>query len=518
MAPLIRLENVTVSLDGTTILRGLCWRLRSGEHWAILGLNGSGKSTFLRLIRGELAPAPGNSGRRVYALNGEEQETAIGIKNQIACVSPELQQRYLQQDWRLTGLQAVQSGFGGGDYVYQKLTPKQEQAAQATMQLLGIASLARRNIQELSTGELRRMLVARALISSPRVLICDEICDGLDVRARTALLQTLNHVACNGTQLLYTTHRSEELPRALTHRLVFKAGRICEQGPLCGLGPQPSQPAQPPLVDRSIPARSTKGQTRAEAALPPADGRVLINIEHANVFLNQRPVLFDIHWTLRAGQHWAILGPNGAGKTTLLKLICGDVHPALGGRVRRFAFTPRNSLWEVKRRIGTVSPDLQANYRESLNGEAVAASGFFSSIGLRQRVNRRQRARVVELLGALGLSALSQKPVTRMSYGEFRKILLARAMVHHPSILVLDEPFDGLDVTAKAEMTKLLDAVAAAGTSLIVASHHASELAACTTHVAHLASGRIVEQGPVDALALPFSGFSNPEPAQTSRC
>jgi molybdate transport system ATP-binding protein len=501
MAPLIELHDVDVSLDGTTILREIHWRLLPGQHWAVLGANGSGKSTFLRLIRGELWPAPGHSSRRVYNLDGQKQETAVGIKEKIALVSPELQQRYLQQDWRLTGLQTVQSGFGGGDYVYQKLTAKQKKTAQGVMELLGVASLAPRNVQQLSTGELRRLLVARALVSSPRVLICDEICDGLDGDSRTALLQALERVARNGTRLIYTTHRSEELLPVLTHRLVLRHGRVHEQGRIARQNGLPSPFARDwrafPLNPNANYASDSATVTNARA-----NRQVLIRIERANVFLNEKQVLFDIAWELRRGQHWAFLGPNGAGKTTLLKLICGDVHAALGGRVRRFAFTSRNSLWEVKREIGIVSPDLQANHREHWSGEEVVASGFFSSMGLNRRLTQAQRGRITQLLRRLGLTALSEKPVTKMSYGEFRKILLARALVGRPAILALDEPFDGLDADAKAEMAKLLASVASSGTSLIVVSHHTSELPACITQVAHLARGRIVRQGPADGIGF----------------
>ena len=169
--PLISLESVDVALGGTTILRGINWRLRAGEHWAILGGNGSGKSTLLKLIRGELWPAPGG-GRRVYGFDGDEQATAVGIREKIALVSPELQGRYLQQEWRLTGRQVIRSGFQGGDYVYQRPTRKQKDYAQSIGEMLGVDDLLERNVQELSTGELRKTLIARALAGSPRVLVC----------------------------------------------------------------------------------------------------------------------------------------------------------------------------------------------------------------------------------------------------------------------------------------------------------------------------------------------------------
>jgi molybdate transport system ATP-binding protein len=286
--PLVRLDNVDVALAGKTILRGVSWRLRSGEHWAILGENGSGKSTLLRLIRGELWPEPGH-GRRVYALDGAEQTTAVGVKESMACVSPELQQRYLQQEWRLTGRQVIESGFGGGDYRYQPLKAGQQKRAARMARLLGVEQLLGRNAQELSTGELRRVLIARALVAAPRVLVCDEICDGVDAAARAGLLATLDRVARNGTQLLFTTHRAEELVPAIRHRLVLERGRIVECGRLeksvrRGQPPRPVPTAVESRTDASanllpLPARHERGEGRGEGRSkkngPPLPGPLL---------------------------------------------------------------------------------------------------------------------------------------------------------------------------------------------------------------------------------------------------
>jgi molybdate transport system ATP-binding protein len=398
-------------------------------------------------------------------------------------------------------LQVVQSGFGGGDYVYQALSPAQKESARTAMQLFGIAHLAGRYVQAVSTGELRRILVARALAAAPRVLICDEICDGLDAGSRATLLQALDHVARNRTQLLYTTHREEELVPALTHRLRLEQGRIAAQGRVLRRR-QPARRATPVTESlRTEDPQSDRGASQRDHRIvkSPPRAKALIRIEGADVYLGLSPVLREIWWELRAGEHWAILGPNGAGKSTFLKLICGDVHPAFGGRVRRFEFTARNTLWEVKRRIGFVSPELQANYRGRLRGAEVIASGFHSSIGLGQTLSARQRERVDALVDGLGLCALAKKAIGEMSYGEFRQLLLARALVHAPDILVFDEPFDGLDAQSKAGMTRVLENVADKGTSLIVVSHHAADLPGRMTHVARLEHGRITAQGPISA-------------------
>ena len=494
--PLIKLENVDVALEGKLILRNINWRLRSGEHWAILGGNGSGKSTLLKLIRGELWPAPG-CGRRVYAFDGDAQTTAVGIKEKIALVSPELQSRYLQQEWSLTGLQVIHSGFGGGDYVYQPPTTIQRQWAESIIRLLDVEPFLARNAQELSTGELRKVLIARALAATPRLLACDEICDGLDAGSRASLLQTLDRIARGGTQLLYVTHRADEVIPSITHRIELKAGRIVRTS-LPAVGVRPSPGAGTPVIG-SIPIATKTRKTRKflRPGRPHSGGKTLLHITGVSVFLGPKPALRNIHLEIRAGEHWAILGPNGAGKSTLLKLMLGDLHPAWGGAVRRFGFTAKNTIWEVKRRIGFVSPELQSNYRVSLTGAEVIASGFFSSVGLVQRVSRAQRQRIAALMEQLELQELTMRSVLQMSYGEFRRILLARALVHEPELLICDEPFDGLDVESRARLADALSHVASRGTSVVMVTHHQTDLPACISHVAELNSGAIVFRGTV---------------------
>lgn len=491
MIPLVRLDGVDVAIDGNPILRNLRWCLRRGEHWAVLGGNGSGKSTFLKLLRGELAPAPGSTGRRIYGLDGEEQITAVGVRERIGLVSPELQTRYLAQEWCRTALEVIHSGFSAGDYTCQVLTAAQKRQATTLIRELNIAGLKRRNVQELSTGELRKVLIARALVSSPQVLICDEVCDGLDAATRADLLTLLNRVARRGTQLIITTHRDEELIPAMTHRLIFLQGQIIESGPI------PSRSVRSGTPAASNPKKKPPRNHQAVRANRRTESKLLIQIERANVFLNNRQVLREINLEIRSGEHWAVLGPNGAGKSTLLKLIMGDLHPAWGGRVRRFEFTPQNTIWELKRRIGFVSPELQSSYRDDVTGLEAIASGFTSSIGVMLRPGRAQFATAARLAAKLGLAKLASRSVLQMSYGEFRRILIARAMVHRPQLLICDEPLDGLDADARRQIAAVLELAARAGTNLVMVTHHANDLPACVTHVIELRSGRAFRQGAV---------------------
>jgi molybdate transport system ATP-binding protein len=503
--PLVELNQVDVHLGGRPILHHLTWRLQAGEHWVILGRNGSGKSTFLRLVRGELWPAAGMTGQRTYRLGTQSQFTAVGVKEAFPIVSPELQVRYLSQEWSLPVRTVIQSGVGGGDYAYQTLTPDQRARVTTVTDLMQVRHLASRSIQELSTGELRRVLIARALAGRPRVLVCDEIGDGLDAESRAILLQALDDAAREGTQLLVSTHRGDEIPAVMTHRLVLEKGRLIRQEPIqrgearadfertfaaANINPRRSSTSGNPSTTRPNASRRRPPTPRINGA----PGGVLIQICDADVYLADKPTLRGINLEIRQGQHWAIVGPNGSGKSTLLKLIAGDVHPALGARVRRFAFTPQNTLWQLRARIGLVSPELQAHYRESITAAEVVASGFFSSIGLLARPSARQREQVRKLLAALQLSHLADQPFPELSYGEGRRLLLARALVKEPDLLLCDEPFDGLDQPARREMASTLEQAAANGATLVVVTHHREDLPRCITHLAHLERGRLTKE------------------------
>jgi ABC-type molybdenum transport system ATPase subunit/photorepair protein PhrA len=203
-------------------------------------------------------------------------------------------------------------------------------------------------------------------------------------------------------------------------------------------------------------------------------------------------VLQSVHWELRRGEHWAVLGGNGAGKTTFLKLIASDLYPAFGARVSRFEFTAEDTIWDLRRRVGCVSPLLQTHYREQLTAEEVVVSGFFSSVGLMDRPTAAQLRRVRALFREFQLAPLRHKSMLALSFGELRKILTLRALVHEPELLIFDEPFDGLDLPAKKDFAAAMERVAAGGTQMIIVTHHLDDLPRCITHGLFLAAGRII--------------------------
>jgi molybdate transport system ATP-binding protein len=497
-APLVELSNVDVRLGGRAVLTGVSLTLRERESWALLGPNGSGKSTLLRVLRGEIWPHHQGGGRRAFHLSGAADESPIGARERIGLVSAELQQEYVRRDWALPAEAVVRSGFTDSIWPPEAATPAQAQRIEELLEAFGMRHAAPRPLLELSSGEQRRVLLARALVARPRLLFLDEPCHGLDAAARASFLALVSRVAREGTPIVLATHRYDELVPEITKVAVLHAGRVLAQGQREEV-PHRHRPAATATATSTGDAR--RCDPSALSVAPPQAARsrrarLLISIEDADIRVEGRPVLHGVTWHVREGESWAVVGPNGAGKSTLLRLVAGDEHAMPGGRVRRLELGERASVWDVKARVGLVSPELQARHRMDLLAEDVVASGFASSIGLDAPPTPEERARAAACMARVGVAHLSGRRIHALSYGELRKLLLARALVRDPELLALDEPADGLDPESRAALLEAIQGLCQAGAHVIMITHHEEDLVPAIDHVLELAAGRVVYQGP----------------------
>ena len=207
------------------------------------------------------------------------------------------------------------------------------------------------------------------------------------------------------------------------------------------------------------------------------------------------PALFDVDWTWREGESWAVLGANGAGKSTLLKLVAGELQPMPGGRVSRKGFGPHADRWEIATAVALVSPELQARHRLDIPAEHVVLSGFRDSIGFDGEASAAEWATARAAMARLGVSALEGRRIHALSYGELRRLLIARALVSQPRLLLLDEPFSSLDPRSRGALAKDLEGLARGGVHLLVATHHPEELGPSVNRVLRLSGGRVAQAG-----------------------
>jgi molybdate transport system ATP-binding protein len=254
-------------------------------------------------------------------------------------------------------------------------------------------------------------------------------------------------------------------------------------------------------IERSLPDEPLNPDRQAaESPLPtlpcesPKAPGTLVEMNHVSVSFASTPVLRNFSWTMRHGENWAILGPNGAGKSTVLALIAGDHLQAYANRIRLFGRQRGSgeSIWEIKRHIGFISPELHARYHKRMSAFDVVCSGFFDSIGLYRLCSAKQIDKAEQWVKALNLGDLCPLPFQELSHGQRQLVLIGRAMVKSPLLLILDEPCEGLDKTHRHRLLAMLDEIGRRPDHhLIYVTHHPSELPGCITHVLKLKNGRV---------------------------
>ena len=481
--PLIEIEHVFVTYPGTErhILNDFNLTLYEGEHAVIRGGNGVGKSTLLRLLRGEQWPDQIDHRRAGQVLwhgpEGMDSSPLTGRKV-TSLVSAMQQERVVHQEWRVDGERLVLGGFSDAIYIAQQPTSEMCETAYQLVRLLGGVHLLKKPVTAMSQGQLRLMLVARSLVRKPEVLLLDEVTDGLDARARNTLLDALERASELST-LVMTTHRPETLPSWIGRQIVLENGKAVD-GPMLETAVEPEKEPAPVAS-----APELKGIRGCSAR---------IAIKDASVFIDRVPVLYDINWTINPGENWAVLGGNGAGKSTLLRLLAGDEIVAYGGEIVREL--PRQGgvvdrLEVLRKGVRLVSDRQQATYTYDITGEELVFSGIDNSVGVYREPSEKELAQVTDILASLHLEFLAKRTIRSCSTGEFRRLLLARALAGEPDLLLLDEPFSGLDAPSRNEFFALLNQLARQGVQMILVTHHKADIFPAITHMLQLENGRI---------------------------
>ena len=482
----VRLEDVRLERNGRRVLDDVSWTIRPGERWVLAGANGAGKTQLLKLVAGSVWPTPTGREVRTYRWKGELWRTPHEIQDEIGYVGPERQDKYTRYGWNHAVEQVVATGIYRTDIPLDPVTDADRRRVAAILRRLRIEQLAGRRFLTLSYGERRLTLLARALASRPRLLLLDELLNGLDEANHERARRWLAGTARSRVPWVLSTHRVEDVPASATHALVLEHGRIVYRGTI----------RRAPLarwLERAEPRVSASPPVRGR----PTPDRVLVRLTNAHVHLDEHVALRDVSLTIRAGDCWVVHGHNGSGKTTLLRTLYGDHGVAVGGRIERAGIEPGVPLQVFKERVGIVAAHLQADHPQDITASAVVQSGRYASVGLNDDPTAADRAAARRALREFGLSALADRSIRELSYGQLRRVLFARAWARDPALLLLDEPFSGVDEPTRRDLSARIEARIAAGTAVVMTTHRRSEWPRCVSHELELTHGEVRYAGPV---------------------
>ena len=498
----VELADVWLRRSGRSVLRGIDWTLEPGQRWVVLGANGAGKTQLLKLLAGSVWPSPRRSTRRVYVWHGERYDEPRDVADELAYVGAERQDRYEHYDWNLRVRTVVGTGLHRTDLALQPLRDSERAQVDVLLRRLGLEALASRRLLTLSYGQRRLVLLARALAWRPAWLLLDEPLNGLDARRRSQLLRLFGPRGGLPRSWVLATHRGEDIPGSATHLLQLERGRVVWQGALT-----PAQRRRLPAQERSagrrarapltVTALKSSPQRRRRATHHDRNDTPLLRLRNAWVWLDGRAVLRRLDFAVATGDCWVVHGGNGSGKSTLVRALYGDLGVAAQGSIRRRGIETGVPIAEFKRRVGLVAPELQTVHPLYLTALEVVVSGLHASVGLDDPPTPAERRAALAALRALGAATLAPRPLRELSYGQMRRVLFARALVGRPELLLLDEPYTGLDGVTRRALRIRVEALAADGVTLLLTTHHRDEWPACATHELELEEGAVRYCGPL---------------------
>ena len=518
---LIMIENCAVRDGSRVYLPRVDWRLASGEAWLVAGPNGGGKAAFVRALAGQLDIVPNETADNTVPLYSSvfgSDVAVVSLEAAAALIEEERDRDESEilnrEDEGRTGRQYICEVLGGSSRKNAPLPPIAARLeAMPQVKLCGVEHILDRGLRYMSTGEIRRTLLCRALLSGCKLLILSDPFAGLDVASRSILLEffdtivkkqlTATGVDAAFPRIIVSMERFHEIPAGINRVLEFSDRAVSFCGTREDYERILAERRQFSLQTRAMEREaflSDLERIRRESGALVADINStdvpdsLVSFHKVNVGWGEHHVLVDLDWEVKKGEHWLLRGPNGSGKTTILELITGDNMQVFREDIKLFGKRRGSgeTIWDIKRQLGIVSYRLHVEYRMvgGTDLQSVIISGFHDSIGLYENATDYECATARAWLRLAGFAGRELQSFSSLSYGEQRAVLIIRAAVKSPRVLILDEPCHGLDEAYREKILDLLERIAGTGTTtLLHVTHDESEVLACEKHILELRPG-----------------------------
>ena len=446
--------------------------LDEGENIAIIGRNGSGKSMLVDMITGRhpLFPdmvryafdEPYNNMKHITF-----RDTYGGDNDRTYFLQQRWNQMEIDEETPTVGSKLEEAFLMAGED-----TPERRSFQQHLYQLFHLENLLDKYIILLSSGELRKYKLAANLFTNPKVLIIENPFIGLDSETRDQVKELLKMLTKEqGIQMILVLSKMDEIPDFITRVIKLDQMRFV--------------PEINVITDFKIEHCPHAIHVQHETMVPPIPQQV-IQFNHVTIQYGNRTILKDLNWVVLKGEHWALSGQNGSGKSTLLSLVCADNPQSYACDISLFGHKRGSgeSIWDIKKHIGYVSPEMHRSYKQNIPALQIVASGLKDTIGLYFQPSEEEKEQCLKWMDVFGIRHLADRKFLEMSSGEQRLVLLARAFVKSPDLLILDEPLHGLDLCNRNLVKAIVDRYMYEDPdrTLIYVTHYQEELPRCIDH------------------------------------
>lgn len=495
---LLSLKNITVRNQNQVLFENLSFTLKKGEHWALVGASGSGKSAFLAALAGGFHLSNGLLEHPFFDKYVSERSVSDPLFTWHKLIA-QVTSRHHFRNLSHTRDFYYQQRFNSSDSedaetVEQYLSSvpvlfKGYWDFNKVVTRLKLGPLLDKQLIKLSNGETKRLLIAAALIRNPVLLLLDNPLTGLDVDTRREFNGLLNEVTESGISVIMAASPAE-IPDVITHIAVLENGGIAEVIPRKEFSAEK-------ITFNKLPEIDSEELRNLLSLYEQEKYDTVVGMENVVIRYGEKVILDGVNWLVKQGERWALLGHNGAGKSTLLSLINGDNPQAYANKITLFDRKRGSgeSIWDIKKKTGFVSPELFQYFPGTTSSLQVIESGFYDTLGLFRPSDPRKAGIARKWMQLLEIEGYAGKLFKSIPASIQRLCLLARALVKNPPLLIFDEPCQGLDPHQQAHFKHVVDSICRdSNVTLIYVTHYQSEIPGSVNRKLRLDQGKVIER------------------------